>query len=57
MRRALLALLFLLLAPAMASAQGLVTSLSTDNVPILSNFTGERIAVFGVIEPGHDLLK
>ncbi len=55
MRRALLALLFLLLAPAMASAQGLVTSLSTDNVPILSNFTGERIAVFGVIEPGASL--
>ncbi|MBX9760246.1 MAG: TIGR02186 family protein [Beijerinckiaceae bacterium] len=42
-----------LLAPAAsARAQSLVASLSTDNVPILSNFTGERIAVFGVIDPG-----
>ena len=45
--------LALLLAPlSQAFAQTLVTTLSTDRVPILSNFTGERIAVFGVVEPG-----
>ena len=38
---------------AAARAQSLVATLSTDNVPILSNFTGERIALFGVIEPGN----
>ena len=37
---------------AAARAQSLVVTLSTDNVPILSNFTGERIALFGVIDPG-----
>ncbi len=42
----------LMLAAAPAQAQSLVTTLSTDLVPILSNFTGERIAVFGVIDPG-----
>lgn len=52
MRRAfaLAALFFWFLSP--ASAQTLVTSLSTEHVPILSNFSGERIAVFGVIDPG-----
>lgn len=48
MRKALL--LAALLAPLEATAQSLVTALSTDRVPILSNFTGERIAVFGVIQ-------
>ncbi|MFN3889377.1 MAG: TIGR02186 family protein [Beijerinckiaceae bacterium] len=38
-----------------ARAQSLVASLSTDNVPIVSNFTGEKIAVFGVIEPGNSV--
>ncbi|MDP2356015.1 MAG: TIGR02186 family protein [Beijerinckiaceae bacterium] len=36
-----------------AQAQSIVATLSTENVPILSNFTGERIALFGVIEPGN----
>lgn len=40
-------------AGAPARAQSLVATLSTDNVPIVSNFTGERIAVFGVIDPGE----
>lgn len=48
----LFAALFLLASGVAAHAQKLVTTLSTDAVPILSNFTGERIAVFGVIEPG-----
>jgi len=39
-------------APSAAGAQSLVATLSTDRVPILSNFTGAPIAVFGVIEPG-----
>jgi uncharacterized protein (TIGR02186 family) len=37
---------------AQTQAPSLVATLSTDNVPILSNFAGERIAVFGVVEPG-----
>lgn len=32
-------------------AQSLVATLSTENILIASNFTGERIAVFGVIDP------
>jgi uncharacterized protein (TIGR02186 family) len=52
MRRALLAALLFCLAGGAAPAQTLVTTLSTNNVPILSNFTGETIAVFGVVEPG-----
>lgn len=47
----LIALLAALFAPmAHARAQSLVATLSTDRVPILSNFTGERISVFGVIQ-------
>ncbi len=42
-------------ASAAAQAQSLVATLSTDNVPIVSNFTGEKIAVFGVIEPGKSV--
>lgn len=57
MMRALLQFLASLMLAAFAAAgparaQTLVATLSTDNVPILSNFTGETIAVFGVIEPG-----
>ncbi len=48
----LLGALALVLAAQVAQAQSLVATLSTDRVPILSNFTGARIAVFGVIEPG-----
>lgn len=40
-----------LFASAGAHAQNVVATLSTDRVPILSNFTGERIAVFGVVDP------
>ncbi|MDB5569201.1 MAG: hypothetical protein JWN93_384 [Hyphomicrobiales bacterium] len=50
--RALTAAAVLLACAAGTRAQSLVTTLSTDLVPILSNFTGERIAVFGVVEPG-----
>jgi uncharacterized protein (TIGR02186 family) len=54
MKSAALALAALIAACAAAPvhAQSLVATLSTENVPILSNFTGERIAVFGVIDPG-----
>lgn len=47
-----LAALAALAAPAAARAQNLVASLSTERVPIESNFTGARISVFGVVEPG-----
>jgi uncharacterized protein (TIGR02186 family) len=47
-----LAAMLLAFAPAGARAQSLIATLSTDRVPILSNFSGERIAVFGVVEPG-----
>lgn len=49
------ACLLALLAATPSQAQSLVATLSTENVPILSNFTGERIAVFGVIEPGQSV--
>lgn len=60
MSRARIAALLALLAAcafggADARAQSLVATLSTENVPILSNFTGERIAVFGVIDPGNSI--
>jgi uncharacterized protein (TIGR02186 family) len=48
-----LSLLMAVCATATARAQSLVATMSTDNVPILSNFTGERIALFGVIDPGN----
>ena len=48
-----LSLLVAACASATARAQSLVATLSTDNVPILSNFTGEKIALFGVIDPGN----
>lgn len=51
----LLAVLALAGTGAQARAQSLVAALSTENVPILSNFTGERIAVFGVIDPGNSV--
>lgn len=47
-----LSVLMAVCASATARAQSLVATLSTDNVPILSNFTGEKIALFGVIDPG-----
>ena len=51
--RALAGLMLIMLTPfCHASAQGLVTTLSIDRVPIQSNFTGGRISVFGVVEPG-----
>ncbi len=49
------ACLLTMVANAPAQAQSIVATLSTDNVPIQSNFTGERIALFGVIEPGNNL--
>jgi uncharacterized protein (TIGR02186 family) len=54
-RFASLALLAALL-PAMAQAESLVSTLSDDMVEITSNFTGERIVVFGAIRgvpPGN----
>jgi uncharacterized protein (TIGR02186 family) len=48
MRRAL-AVLFALMAP-QASAETLITSLSTDRIAITSNFTGATLVVFGAIE-------
>lgn len=46
----LLAALLLLLAPIPAAAERLVVALSTETVRIASNFAGEDITLFGVIE-------
>jgi uncharacterized protein (TIGR02186 family) len=43
-------LIFLLLAPLVARAEGLVTALSTHQVLITSNFTGSQIALFGAVQ-------
>jgi uncharacterized protein (TIGR02186 family) len=48
-------LLCLILAPfGAAQAETLVTSLSRENVLIQSNFAGERLSLFGVIDRGGD---
>ena len=50
-----LALLGLVIsAPGAAQAETLVTSLSRENVLIQSNFAGERLSLFGVIDRGVD---
>ncbi|MDB5534262.1 MAG: hypothetical protein JWO28_2577 [Hyphomicrobiales bacterium] len=49
-----LALLLLVISPLAARAETLVTSLSRENVLIQSNFAGERLSLFGVIDRGGD---
>ncbi|HSP26813.1 MAG TPA: TIGR02186 family protein, partial [Saliniramus sp.] len=39
-----------LLTPALARAESLVTSLSTHQVLITSNFTGSQVALFGAVQ-------
>lgn len=51
MTRLLVALLLLILPAAGASAQSLITSLSSHRVLIGSNFTGADLVLFGTIEP------
>ncbi|MDF2119991.1 TIGR02186 family protein [Roseiarcaceae bacterium H3SJ34-1] len=46
--------LLCLVASPMAHAETLVTSLSRENVLIQSNFAGERLSLFGVIDRGGD---
>lgn len=54
MRRVLLlALTALLMLPGAAGANDLVLSLSKSRVTITSNFTGETIVLFGVLDPGQ----
>jgi uncharacterized protein (TIGR02186 family) len=54
--RALLAALLWLGVPAAACAESLISTLSDDAVEITSNFTGERIVVFGAVRgvPAED---
>ena len=53
--------LFLVLLPGAASAESLISTLSDDDVEITSNFTGERIVVFGAVrgapdgDPGYEV--
>jgi len=46
----ILALLASLLTPALVRAEGLVTSLSTHQVLITSNYTGSQVALFGAVQ-------
>jgi uncharacterized protein (TIGR02186 family) len=46
----ILAMIATLLAPALARAEGLVTSLSTHQVLITSNYTGSQVALFGAVQ-------
>jgi uncharacterized protein (TIGR02186 family) len=46
--------LLLVVSPLTARAETLVTSLSRENVLIQSNFAGERLSLFGVIDRGAD---
>lgn len=48
-RRLIAAALLAALAPGIGSAESLISTLSDDAVEITSNFTGERIVVFGAI--------
>ncbi len=53
MRRCLLPILVMIatwLTPALARAEALVTSLSTHQVLITSNFTGSQVALFGAVQ-------
>jgi uncharacterized protein (TIGR02186 family) len=50
--RLVASLLALLLSIAPAAAERVILGLSTDVIPIASNFAGTTLALFGVIEPG-----
>ena len=52
MKRALLAMLLLLAAP--ARAEDLVSGISQDIIQITSNYTGTNIVVFGAIEQAQN---
>jgi uncharacterized protein (TIGR02186 family) len=54
MRAALLLMLLMVLPAGGARAESLVATLSDDAVSITSNFTGERIVVFGAVRGGAD---
>ena len=51
-----LAVIALLLAPQLAGAESLVSSLSDEAIEITSNFTGSRIVVFGVVRDEQEVL-
>lgn len=52
MRALVAAFIALALSAAPAAAERVILGLSTDVIPITSNFTGTTLALFGVIEPG-----
>jgi len=51
MKRLVIAVLLVLLAASSASAERLVSQLSTDLIEITSSYTGQRLTFFGSIEP------